>query len=136
MNETSTLLHSSRIEPRWGDQDALGHANNAVYLSWLEEARLRWLLSLPGPWNSETASPVLARAEINYRRPLIWPQPLRIELYALRLGSSSLTLGHRIHGDDVDGLLFADGQVVMVWVDPKTGRSVPLPEPVRRAAAG
>ncbi len=135
-NSHSRLLASSTLVPRWGDQDAFGHANNAVYLTWLEEARLRWLSSLDGEWFCMDSAPVLARSEINYRRPVVWPQNLRVELYAGRVGNSSLTLHHRILSDSDDTLLFADGSVVLVWINPDLGTPVPLPAGVRKAAAG
>jgi acyl-CoA thioester hydrolase len=36
-------VHQKRIEIRWRDLDAYNHVNNAVYLTYLEEARDEWL---------------------------------------------------------------------------------------------
>jgi hypothetical protein len=36
-------VHEKQIEIRWRDQDAYGHVNNAVYLTYLEEVRDEWL---------------------------------------------------------------------------------------------
>ncbi|MEA2268861.1 MAG: acyl-CoA thioester hydrolase, partial [Solirubrobacteraceae bacterium] len=41
-------MHSKRIEIRWRDVDNYGHVNNAVYLTYLEEVRDEWLLSVIG----------------------------------------------------------------------------------------
>ena len=43
-------MHEKRIEIRWRDQDAYGHVNNAVYLTYLEEARDEWLEQTLGPY--------------------------------------------------------------------------------------
>ncbi len=69
---------------------------------------------------------------VNYRRPINWPETLRVELIAERLGNKSLTLGHRISAADDASMLYADGNAVMVWVS-REGVSVPLPEAVRKA---
>ena len=55
---------------------------------------------------------------------------LFFELLAERIGTSSVTIGHRIVSDD-GGTLFADGHVVMVWIDRATGRPTALPDQVK-----
>jgi len=44
-----------------------------------------------------------------------------------------VTLAHRIVDASDHDLLYSDGQSVMVWVDPATGKPVPLPEVIRKA---
>jgi acyl-CoA thioester hydrolase len=62
-------VHEKRIAIRWRDMDAYGHVNNAVYLTYLEEARDEWLTQtvegVADAWDY-----VLARVEIDYRREL------------------------------------------------------------------
>ena len=41
--EEKKLVHESIIPVRWGDMDALGHVNNAVYFRYIEQARVNWL---------------------------------------------------------------------------------------------
>ena len=121
------------VEPRWRDLDAFNHVNNSKYLSYLEEARLRWMLSVPGMGMDENVAPVVAASNLSYRRPIGWPGDIVVELFVERIGGSSLTIGHRIV-DSMDGnVLYCDGNVVMVWIDRNTGRSAPLPEDVRAA---
>lgn len=128
-------LFSVDFPVRWRDLDAFNHVNNSSFLTYLEEARLRWLASLAGPWLSETSAPVLASAELQFRRPIPWPETVRVELRALRLGRSSLTLGHRLLSAGDAGILYCEGQTVMVWVDAATGKGASLPEAVREASA-
>lgn len=133
-DETSGLpLFVARIMVRWRDLDAFNHVNNATYLTYLEEARLQWLRHVPGPWFDERSMPVMAASEINYRRPIEWPGQLDIELYCSRVGNSSLTVAHRIVDADDGSRLYSDGHVVMVWMDPSTGKSVALPACLREA---
>ena len=121
------------IAVRWRDLDPFNHVNNANYLTYLEEARLQWLHHLHD-WSDNSSSPVLAASELNYRQPITWPAALHVELRGSRLGSSSLTLAHRIVDAADSGQLYCDGQVVMVWVNPATGKPVPLPASVHEAA--
>ena len=127
------LLVRFPLDVRWGDLDAFNHVNNAAFLVYAQEARLEWLAGIGGRWFDENAMPVVAAAHVNYRRQLAWPARIVVELAATRIGNSSVTIAHRIVAqDDADGL-YADGEVVMVWIDPASGRSVPLPDAIRAA---
>ncbi len=126
-------LFVAPISVRWRDLDAFNHVNNANYLTYLEEARLHWLQHVPG-WFDEQSMPVLAASEINYRRPIEWPAQLQVELACERLGNSSMTLAHRIIDADDHDRLYSDGRVVMVWMNPTTGKPVMLPQAIRDAA--
>lgn len=125
------LLAKVPISVRWRDMDSMGHVNNAKYISYLEEARVRWMLTVPGVSMTDRIAPVVAANNINYKRPLTWPHDIIVELYVDRLGSSSVTIGHRIVDKDDDSVLYSDGNVVVVWMDTRTGKSAPLPDAVR-----
>jgi len=56
-----------------------------------------------------------------------------VELFADRVGNTSVTIGHRIASED-GSTLYADGHVVMVWIDRASGRPIPLPAAVREMA--
>ncbi|MEZ5462546.1 MAG: thioesterase family protein [Dokdonella sp.] len=87
---------------------------------------------LVGDWKTETLSPVLAASQIDFREQIEWPAELAVELRCEKLGNSSLTLAHRI--TSADGTrLFSEASVVMVWINPQTGRPVALPDAVRAA---
>jgi acyl-CoA thioester hydrolase len=127
------ILATIPLHVRWRDLDAFNHVNNSSYLTFLEEARLQWLRTVPGEWFAEHAMPVMAAVELHYRKPITWPAEVDVLLACARLGDSSMTLGNRIVGRHDPACVYADGSVVMVWVDPATGASVALPEAIRNA---
>lgn len=127
------LLARVPVAVRWGDLDAFNHVNNAAFLVYAQEARLEWLAGIGGRWFDEDAMPVVAAAHVNYRRQLAWPARIAVELAATRVGNSSVTIAHRIIEAGDSGCLYADGEVVMVWIDPACGKPVPLPEAIRAA---
>lgn len=134
-NDSIPNTYRFRIAPRWGDLDAMNHVNNAVYLRYLEEARIQWLNAQDTAWFDDERAPVLASATVNYRLPIEYPSNIDIELFATRIGTSSLTIAHRMI-DANNGTLHSDGQVVVVWIDRTTGKPAPLPEAIRCAAEG
>ncbi|HEX5304913.1 MAG TPA: thioesterase family protein [Dyella sp.] len=127
-------LFVARLDVRWRDLDAFNHVNNSTYLTYLEEARLHWLRHVPGPWFDESSMPVLAASHLNYRQPIAWPGQLAVELSCERLGNSSITLAHRVVDADDGQRLYCDGHVVLVWMNPATGKPVPLPQAIRESA--
>jgi acyl-CoA thioester hydrolase len=124
------LLTRVPVRVRWRDLDAFQHVNNASFLTFLEEARLVWFSQLDGPWHTEEFMPVLAASHVNYRSQLGWPADVVVELYCERLGNSSMTIAHRIVAADDADVVYADGNAVVVWVDP-AGKSMPLPPVIR-----
>ncbi|MEO5566768.1 MAG: thioesterase family protein [Luteimonas sp.] len=128
------VLFRYPVSPRWRDLDAFNHVNNSNFLTYLEEARIRWFMGLGKPWVTDAIAPLLAAVQINYRLPIPYPAEIVVELFAERIGSTSITIGHRLLSADGTSL-YADGHVVMVWVDRATGTPAPLPAAIREVAA-
>ena len=133
-DSTTRTLARVPITVRWRDLDAYNHVNNSTFLTYLEEARLVWLLGIEGDWKTPEQSPVLAASQINFREQIEWPSEIVVEIHCAKLGNTSLTLGHRIISADGQKL-HSDGSVVMVWVNPASGKPIPLPAAVRAACA-
>jgi len=125
------MRRDKRIEIRWRDMDVYGHVNNAVYLTYLEEARDEWLgstLADPGDvWNW-----VLVRVEIDYRRELSLADDVVVASCELaRIGGSSVWTQEAIR--TLDGELSAEARAVLVARDRESGRSRPLSAEERAA---
>jgi acyl-CoA thioester hydrolase len=131
-NEAATILFRIPLDLRWRDLDAFNHVNNANFMTFVEEARIRWFESAMQGWATDVHAPLLAAVQMNYRLPIPYPAQIFVELFAERVGNTSLTLGHRIVGGD--DRLYADGHSVLVWIEIANGRPVPLPDAVRAAA--
>lgn len=131
--DNRTALFRMPVALRWRDLDAFNHVNNSNYLTYLEEARIRWLESLATDWVTDEFAPVVAKVEINYRQPIAYPSEVVVALFAERVGTSSVTIGHVIGSAD-GSVAHADGHVVVVWVDRASGKPRPLPETLRRMA--
>lgn len=130
MDAERTKTITCRVKVRWADMDALAHVNNARFFTYLEEARLAWMESLPEPWYDDTQGPVVARACCDFRQPITSTGTVLVKTRAGRLGNSSLTLVSEIT-DEAEETLYAKAEVVLVWIDRTSGASVPLPDSVR-----
>ena len=125
------MTHERRIEVRWRDVDALRHVNNAVYATYLEEARDGWLEQALGD-DGAMWDYVLARVAIDFRAEVALGEEAVLARVSLaRIGTSSLTLREEIR--KLDGTLAAEAESVIVARDRDTGRSRPLTGPERAA---
>lgn len=125
------MTHEKRIEIRWRDVDAYGHVNNAVYLTYLEEARDAWSAEVLGKV-ADTWHFVLARVAIDYKRELTLDDGavlVRCELESV--GRSSVRTREEIR--TLDGRVSAVAASVIVPRDPELARSRPLTEEERVA---
>ncbi|HEX3617353.1 MAG TPA: acyl-CoA thioesterase [Solirubrobacteraceae bacterium] len=113
-----------QVALRWGDMDALGHVNQAVYHELLEEARTALITGLPTPAKGAF---VMARVELNYRREIpLTHRYVEVTLTVESIGRSSITVAQQIYRSD--GELAADGLSVMVAWDAARRGSRPLSE--------
>ncbi|MFT4255963.1 MAG: thioesterase family protein [Pseudoxanthomonas sp.] len=137
MNETATPkpLFRMPLQLRWSDLDAFNHVNNARYLTFLEEARIRWFDSIGEEWVTDEFAPVVVSVQLNYKQPIPYPANVEVDLFVERVGSSSTTIAHRIVSSD-GNTLYNDGNVVAVWIDRRTGRPRALPDSIRRVVGG
>lgn len=78
--------------------DAYGHVNNAVFLSYLEEARIDFLSR---PDKQFRQGSVVARHEIDYKRQLVHrPEPVDIELWVTEIKAASFTVAYEVKDGD------------------------------------
>jgi acyl-CoA thioester hydrolase len=120
-----------RIEIRWRDLDAYGHVNNAVYLTYLEEARDAWVHRVLGKV-TDTWDFVLARVAIDFRAELVQDDGAILVRCALgSIGRGSIRTREEIV--KLDGTVSAVAESVVVPRDPASGRARPLSDAERAA---
>ena len=113
---------------RFRDVDAMGHVNNAVFLTYLEEARIAFLL----PLGAEVTHMILARVEIDFRAPLRMGDEIEIGVRPSDLGTKSFELEYEVRAGD---RVAAEAKTVIVSFDYESGRSIELPDSWREALA-
>jgi acyl-CoA thioester hydrolase len=123
--------HVTPIEVRFRDLDAFGHVNNAVIMTYIETARLRYLvdLDLRAPrtgWNDIPF--ILARLECDFKKPIFYGQKVEVGSRVVELKNSSLRIENRV---EADGEVAAESFGVVVHYDYATARSQPISPEMR-----
>ena len=109
--------HTYHCPMRWSDMDAYGHVNNVVYLTYLEEARVDMLFTLGAELGAKALSEgvLVARHEIDYRRPLVYHQGgVDIDLWTGVIKGASFELRYEVHDDET---VFARAASLLVPFD-------------------
>ncbi|HST15006.1 MAG TPA: thioesterase family protein [Gaiellaceae bacterium] len=106
---------------RFRDCDAMGHVNNAVFSTYLEQARIALLGGLDAF--------ILARVEIDFRAELRAGEEIEVRSRCTRIGTKSFDLEHEIWTGDRK---VADAKSVLVGYDYAVGASAPLTDDQRR----
>lgn len=87
--------HHVSIEVRFGDLDAMGHVNNAKYLTYLETARIRYVHEVCAPHtNWSELGMILAKVVIEYKAPLLYDDRVEVYTRVSRIGNKSFEIEH------------------------------------------
>lgn len=109
---------------RLRDIDFMGHVNNAIYATYLEQARFEYFRDVLDISLTDTDT-VLVSLEIEYARPIEADADVTVALRVSEVGTSSLTMEYEIRAD---GERAATARTVQARADPDTGGSRPLPD--------
>jgi acyl-CoA thioester hydrolase len=110
----------------------MGHVNNAVYATYLEYCRFDWFRVRFGAVSFEDFPFILARVEIDYKRPIQLTDRPVVTLRVGDIGASSWTFVYRITTEDDSSTVFAEGKSVQVAYDYKAGQKAKLEGKLRQ----
>ena len=123
------FVHVERI--RFGDIDVMGHVNNAVFLTYLEEARFAFLRHLGLVEAVDEPGLILAHAEIDFRSPAAGEE-VEVGIRAARLGTKSFDLEYELRAAD---RLVAAAKTVLVAYDYENSAPIEIPAEWRERLA-
>jgi acyl-CoA thioester hydrolase len=124
--------HVRRETVRFRDIDAFGHVNNAVYLTYVEQARIEFLIELGLTEGIEDVRILVARIEIDYRSRLGFGDEVEVGTRCDGVGRTSFELGHEVRAGE---RLAAQARTVLVCFDYDLGAPRPVPNAWRAALA-
>jgi len=125
--------HRTSLQVRFRDIDAFGHVNNAVFGSYVEQARVTYLLDvldIDGPFSRLPL--ILARLEIDFRTPILFGEEIVVASRVVRIGRTSFAMQHEVRAG-ADQHLAAEVSSVLVCFDYTTSRPTRVPDAWRTA---
>lgn len=118
----------------WGEMDAFQHVNNVAYLRWFESVRIAYFeaTGMMDRMAQTGVGPIVARAIVDYRRAVVYPDRIRMACTVSRFGNTSFVMKYRGTSEKL-GAVVAEGETVIVMVDYKSGAKVAVDETLRQA---
>lgn len=122
---------SKDIEVRFSDVDALGHVNNASFLSYMEEVRLTYMAHLFPDLNYQkdfSQFPViLGDVYCRYVSPAFLGETICVQTQVAEFGTKSFTMEYVLE-DKKTKRLIATARTTMVMYNLKTASTQPIPD--------
>lgn len=129
MKLDNPFRHILYIPVRFSDLDAMGHVNNAKYLTFFEEGRSAWFRDCAGMAPDSLAYPVIvARVELDYLLPISPGQNVYVGHRCTYVGNKSMKVEGMITLDHTLKQVAARYTCTLVFYDYDKGVSVPAPQ--------
>jgi acyl-CoA thioester hydrolase len=116
------------------DLDAFGHVNNAVFLTYVENARVAYLRDVVGARTREEIRNIMASVTIDFRAQVSYGDELEIGVRTERIGTKSFQLVYRMVRQD--GEVAAEATSAQVMFDFDANRAIEVPPEWRSAIEG
>ena len=125
-DHTHPYPYTITVEVSFRDLDAMAHVNNAVYMSYLETARIKYLLELLAVTSLHDLPVIMAEATCTFKAPAFFGEQLTVGAGISRFGTKSFDMAYRVvAGDD---RLVALAKTVQVMYDYAAAQTIALPE--------
>lgn len=110
------MKYSVAVDVRFNDVDGLGHVNNAIFLTFLEHARMKFFTEEAGSTSEKDFPFILAHAALDYKRPIKMGAQLEVVMWTSRIGGKSWDFDYEIR-DRRTKESYATGKTVQVAYD-------------------
>jgi acyl-CoA thioester hydrolase len=135
------FAHRQAVEVRLSDTDAMGHVNNARYLTYVEIARAGYYErvtgnALPVGTHGAEEGMILAEIRMTYRSPAFYGETITVETRVERIGRTSFAMVHRMTAPQSrygPARLVAVAESVLVAYDYQDEHPIPVPDDWRAA---
>ena len=135
------FAHRHEVKVRLADTDAMGHVNNASYLTYVEIARVAYYEQVTGNAlaigvHGAEEGMILAEIRMTYRSPAFYGETLVVETRVERIGRTSFGMVHRITAPESrygTVRLVAVADSTLVSYDYSDERPIPVPDEWRSA---
>ena len=129
--------HITKITVRFSDLDAMKHVNNATYLTYLEEARIKYFNDLFNLNERDLEyKAVIGRIEIDYIYPIVLGDDIEVYTRISELGHKSVKVEHIVVIKKDEGLIKAATSVTkLVYYDYKNQTTKLIPEEEKKRIA-
>ncbi len=119
----------TNVTVRFSECDGLGHVNNGMYYTYMEEAREEIFRIFNPSMKLESWNLIVVSTRCDYLRQVGFAEKLTIYTWISRLGNSSFTVEHAFSNQKNEWV--ARGQAVLIGYDYEANQASPLSEAIQ-----
>lgn len=120
------------ITVRFRDIDAMGHVNNALFLTYFEEGRKAFLNDVFGIVEPAQYPFILARISCDYLKPVGLEDAVSLRVWVSDIGAKSFTFVYELFDPKDAAVVYAKGMSVMVYCDYDEKKTMPIPDAFKK----
>jgi acyl-CoA thioester hydrolase len=124
--------HRTRLEVRFRDIDAFRHVNNAAFFTYIEQARIRYLIDLLDVEAVERMPMILAAVQIDFQSPILFGQEVEIGTRVDWIGNTSFSMSHHLTASPQERVV-AEAATILVAYDYEAEKPMPVLDAWRAA---
>ncbi len=135
MIDLSLFKYKFPLQMRWNDLDALGHVNNALFITYFETARGRYMLEACPGWDWRKQMFLIGNVSASFQKELLLdasnPQ---VWMRTSKVGNKSFELSYAIVSEGKDGdIIHATGNTTQIMFDMRSKQTILIPDWIKEA---
>lgn len=133
MKELQGFEFRKELQLRWNDMDALGHVNNALFITYFETARGHYMLEACPGWDWQKHMFLIANVNVDFRKELLLlAQKPTVWMRTAKMGTKSFVLEYVITSENNgETLIHASGSTTQIMFDMGTRQTIDIEPWVR-----
>jgi acyl-CoA thioester hydrolase len=135
MTNLSAFHFHFPLQLRWHDLDALGHVNNAVFVTYFEVARGHYMPTACPGWDWHKHMFLIAHVEVHFRKELLLlAQKPTVHIRTAHIGTKSFVLEYVISSiKEGETVIHCEGKTTQVMFDMQTRKTKPIDDWVQQS---
>lgn len=133
--DLNNFKFSFPLQMRWSDMDPLGHANNAIYVTYFEIGRGRYMVEACPDWNWTKDMFLIANVNVNFITELkLTSKDTRVHIKTGKIGTKSFVLEYVISSENEDErIIHATGSTTQIMFDMMSRKTIEVQNWVRES---
>jgi acyl-CoA thioester hydrolase len=128
----SGKIFSTNIDVRFRDLDALGHVNNAVFLTYFEEGRKKFSEKYFKVSDPSDFKFIMAHIRCDYIKPVLFVDKLTLHMWVKDIGTKSFAFEYKLVHESDESIVYATGESVQVCFDYKKNQSMAVSDETKK----
>lgn len=120
-------MYRTNIQLRFRDTDGMGHVNNAVFLTYLELARIEFFKEFFDVNKPQDISFILVRVEIDFKRPITLKDEIAVVLWVKSIGNTSWLFEYKIIDSNNSDIIFSEAKSAQIVFNYDTNKKEIIP---------